>query len=643
MLLQRTARILIIGAGILCSAQGLQAQCAAPISVFPYSAGFEADNGGWISGGTLSDWVWGAPSKPVITAAATGSRCWNVGGLTGSKYNDAEASWLQSPCFDFTGLQYPFISFKIFWEMERRFDGAGFQYSTDLGISWSNVGSVSDPVNCLNENWFNYSPIQYLNTLASVRDGWSGNIQSTAGSCLGGGGSGGWVIASHTMPALAGKPRVIFRFIFGSGTVCNNYDGFAVDDILITEAPPNNASFTYSCVTGTTVDFINTSDLCPASGWNFGDIASGSNNNSTETNPTHVFSAPGTYTITLTATGPANAPSTTMQTIHILGLSASVISNNNCSGELNGAATVSVIPAGVGPFSYSWNTSPLQTTPTVTGLPGGVYTVTVNAANSCAATALVTITEPPAMSHLVNIVQPGCSLATGTATIVESGGTGPYTFSWSPTGGTAATASGLAPGNYTVTVTDSKGCVDLANLSIATAVAPGVTIIDKKDVSCPGLRDGMATASATGGNPPYAYTWNTLPAQNTPKAINLGAGSYLVTVTDNNGCATSAPVQVNEPASGSCSDVFFPNAFTPNGDAKNPGFGALGNLVAISDYSLRVFNRYGESVFYTRDPFVKWDGFFNGKQVSGTYVWVAEFTFKRQFKRVEKGTVTTIR
>lgn len=641
--LYKSVLIIISGFIFLCKAQSLNAQCGAPVSVFPYSEGFEINDGGWASGGSLSDWAWGAPAKTVISSAATGTKCWNVGGLVGGRYNDGEASWLQSPCFDFTGLQYPFISFNVFWEMERRFDGAGFQYSTDLGVSWTNVGSVSDAVNCLNENWFNFSPIQYINTLATVRDGWSGNIQTTVGSCQGSGGSAGWVTAKHTMPYLAGRSNVIFRFIFGAGTVCNNYDGFAVDDILIAEAPPNNASFTYSCTNSNTVSFTNTSDLCPASNWDFGDIASGPNNTSTAANPTHIFSAPGTYTVTLIASGPDNAASTTTETIHILGLTTTVISNNNCSGDNNGSASVSVQPAGVGPFSYSWNTSPVQTTAAIAGLPGGMYTVTVNAANSCNASATINITEPAAMSHIINIVQPGCAVATGTATIVESGGTGPYTYAWSPSGGNAATATGLTPGNYSVTITDSRGCIDMANLTIATAIAPAISIVGKKDASCFGLHDGAATALASGGNSPYTYSWNTIPVQNTASASNLSAGNFSVTVTDNNGCKATTSVQINEPASGSCSDVYFPNAFTPNGDAINPNFGAVGNLMAISEYSLHIYNRYGELVFYTRDPYKKWDGLYKGKQLSGTYAWVAGFIFKGQFTRDEKGTVTIIR
>ncbi len=629
---------------VCCTGQNSNAQCATPITVFPYNEGFEVTNGGWTSGGTGNDWAWGTPNKPVITGASTGTKCWIVGGLTGSVYSDGERSWLQSPCFDFTLVQHPYISFSVFWEMEQRFDGAGFQYSTNLGATWTNVGSISDPANCLNSNWFNFSPVTNMNGLATVRDGWSGNIQPTAAPCLGGNGSGQWVNAQHTMPWLAGIPNIIFRFIFGAGTTCNNYDGFAIDDIVIGEAPPNNASFTYSCTNNNTVAFTSTSALCPSLVWDFGDPASGPNNTSTLANPTHTFSSPGQYSVTLTATGPDNAPSVSPpQTINILNATTSVISNNNCFGDNNGSATVNVIPVAAAPFFYSWNSVPVQTSQTATGLKAGTYTVTVNAINSCTTTATAEITGPTALTNTVNILQPGCAVTTGSATITETGGTPPYTYAWAPSGGNGPAASGLAPGIYTVTVTDSKGCIDNIPVVIANATIPNISITNKKDATCFGDKDGSATALATGGNVPYTYSWNTIPVQNNATAVNLAAGLYTVTATDNNGCMASTPVQITEPASGSCGDVYFPNAFTPNGDASNPDFGAMGNMAAISNYLLLIYNRYGELVFYTREPLKRWDGLYKGKQLSGSYVWAATFTYKGSIKREEQGSVMIIR
>jgi hypothetical protein len=96
-----------------------KAQCSSGITSFPYNEGFEASDGGWTSGGAGNDWIWGSPSKPVISSAGGGTKCWIIGGLTGSSYTNAEASWLQSPCFDFINVQNPYIEFKVFWEMEQ--------------------------------------------------------------------------------------------------------------------------------------------------------------------------------------------------------------------------------------------------------------------------------------------------------------------------------------------------------------------------------------------------------------------------------------------------------------------------------------------------------------------------------------------
>ncbi|HXC03658.1 MAG TPA: hypothetical protein VNZ86_02850, partial [Bacteroidia bacterium] len=211
------------------------AQCVGPvINTFPYSEGFES-SAAWTTGGTNNDWAWGSPTHPTISSAGGGSKCWCAGGLTGSFYNYSELSWIQSPCFDFTNLTYPWISLKIFWEDEYKYDGLVLQSSTDGGTTWVNVGAFGDPVDCLNANWYNYGNITWI-TSATPKNGWCGRIGPTVGSCQGTNGSGGWVTAKHCLTGLANKPNVMFRFLFGAGTTCNSYDGIAVDDILIENA-----------------------------------------------------------------------------------------------------------------------------------------------------------------------------------------------------------------------------------------------------------------------------------------------------------------------------------------------------------------------------------------------------------------------
>ena len=236
--------------------QNAFSQC---ITTFPYSESFENSNGNWVSGGTSSDWAWGSPSKVNINAAASGNKCWISGKLTGNSYNGGEKSYVESPCFDFSGLTNPIIRFSIYWDTERQYDGGGLQFSLNNGTTWSNVGSANDPVDCYNKNWFNSASITNLSGLSSPTNGWSGNLQNSSGGCLGGGGSGQWVEASHCLGFLAGMSSVKFRFTFGSGTTCNNFDGIAFDQIYIGEIEEPTFDFFINCTGGSSVNFDATS------------------------------------------------------------------------------------------------------------------------------------------------------------------------------------------------------------------------------------------------------------------------------------------------------------------------------------------------------------------------------------------------
>ncbi|HEY6064052.1 MAG TPA: PKD domain-containing protein [Chitinophagaceae bacterium] len=160
------------------------------------------------------------------------------------------------------------------------------------------------------------------------------------------------------MPYLAGKPGIIFRFLFGAGTICNNYDGFAVDDLLIEEAPPNAAAFTYTCTNNNTANFYNTSALCPTGfSWDFGDPASGVNNTAATANPSHTFSGPGKYSVTLTVSGPGNAPSTVTKDINILIVKVTMMTAADCQTNTGGSLLSEAGVSGL-PLNYLWNSIP---------------------------------------------------------------------------------------------------------------------------------------------------------------------------------------------------------------------------------------------------------------------------------------------
>jgi gliding motility-associated-like protein len=290
------------------------------------------------------------------------------------------------------------------------------------------------------------------------------------------------------MPFLAGQPSVVFRFIFGAGTICNNYDGFAFDDFLIDDAPANSASFTYSCSAARTVSFTNTSTPCPTVfSWDFGDPGSGTNNTSALISPTHAFSAAGSYTVTLTASGPGTSSSTISNDITVLDVSVTALSKADCRTNAGGSLSATV-SGNTAPINYSWNTSPVQTTPVATGLAAGEYTVTISGTGIC--------------------------------------------------------------------TTRGEGVVEL------------------------------------------------------------------------------------DPA---CIGIWFPSAFTPDNNGKNDRFGPLGTLNMISNYRFEVYNRWGQLVFHSSDPYQKWDGKLSGESIpSFLFTWRAEFTLNG-VKQSRRGTVVLIR
>jgi gliding motility-associated-like protein len=219
----------------------------------------------------------------------------------------------------------------------------------------------------------------------------------------------------------------------------------------------------------------------------------------------------------------------------------------SCNGGANGTATA-VPSGGTGPYTYSWNTTPAQTGVTATGLAAGTYTVTVKDINNCTGTATATIGQPTVVTAVTTKTDVSCNGGTnGTATVIPGGGTAPYTYSWNTTPvQTTATATGLAAGTYTVTVTDNNGCIKTATATIGQpTVLSAVT--NKSDASCNGGNNGIAAVNATGGTSPYTYSWNTTPVKTTAIATGLSAGAYTVTVTDNKGCIATASATIGQP------------------------------------------------------------------------------------------------
>jgi gliding motility-associated-like protein len=217
--------------------------------------------------------------------------------------------------------------------------------------------------------------------------------------------------------------------------------------------------------------------------------------------------------------------------------------NVTCFGGNNGSATVTP-SGGVGPYTYSWNTAPVQTAATATALTAGSYTCTVTDNIGCVTTTTVLITQPTQVTSTIGMTSSNCGLPNGSATVTPSGGVGPYTYLWS-NGQTTQTAINLLSGPYTVTITSVGGCTTTNNIIVNNNGSPTANITGQTNVLCFGNSTGAMTVTPVGGIPPYSYLWSN--GQTTQTAINLPAGLYTVTVTASNGCTALASGTITQP------------------------------------------------------------------------------------------------
>ena len=212
-----------------------------------------------------------------------------------------------------------------------------------------------------------------------------------------------------------------------------------------------------------------------------------------------------------------------------------------CNGDNNG--TIVITPSGgTSPYNYNWSSG--QTDSSATGLSAGIYYITITDNNGCTLFDTVTLVGPSVVSVLFNSSDVSCfGYADGQVLVSVNGGTSPYSYSWS-TGDSVPVLTGLSPGLYYLTVTDSNGCIGVDTLMI-NEPAMLISSVSSTDVLCAGNSDGTASVNPSGGSSPYQYFWSNSAIDST--VTGLLAGTYYVTITDNNGCTTTDSTNIAEP------------------------------------------------------------------------------------------------
>lgn len=367
-----------------------------------------------------------------------------------------------------------------------------------------------------------------------------------------------------------------------------------------------------------TFDYTVTGDVT-ALLWDFGDPASGPLNNSTISNPSHIFSSQGSYTIKLIKYSPCG--NDTLYKLISVGSIQLLLGNDTAICD---KSTYIIAPQVAGATSFLWQDG--STLPTYTASSAGLIWVQVsNSTNGCILRDTIIITTKPLPSFDLGS---DTSLCSGKTLLLSAYSPGSQ-YIW---GDNSINPTLLVnnPGIYWVQAT-LNGCIKKDTIHISSLTNPQFTL-GPDQYLCPGL-----SLFLTPGLSNVIYRWqdgNTLGNYqvNTP-------GLYYVDVT--NTCGTTRD-SINI-LIGNCT-VRVPSAFTPNNDGLNDQFRVFGTQL-ISEFDLKIFDRYGQLIFQSLNKNSYWNGTFNGVEaVSGVYVYLLTYkSLGSQDKNILKGTILLIR
>ena len=304
----------------------------------------------------------------------------------------------------------------------------------------------------------------------------------------------------------------------------------------------------------------------------------------------------------------------------------------------NNSGQISINASGEGKLRFSINSgTDWQDEPVFNNLQEGNYFVFVQDNAGCVAEYVqnpVVLQQEPA-PQLIGVIKKDavCGFMNGRVEILAQGGTGPTQFSidggltWQAT----PIFNQLMTGNYYITIRDQNQClVAWPNnpLFIENKEAVSIVEVISGDASC--HQDDGSIEIIT-NNIPFkrffsidnGYTW-----QDSGIFSGLPVGFYTIWVSDENQCDSeydANPVEIKR----KCSDLFvLPNAFSPNGDGVNDYFGPVWAGNKPVEYSMFIFNSWGEMLFVTDNPYMPWDGSYKGAIVpAGTYVYKVVLRF----------------
>lgn len=318
-------------------------------------------------------------------------------------------------------------------------------------------------------------------------------------------------------------------------TITDGYGCSATKAFTITGTSPVSAAFLTppTLCMGVNACFTNTG----STGTYTWTIAAPVSVSGTSTNFCYTFLTAGTYSVNHTVAN-AGCTNTIEKQVVVLNCSGPTITATGSSVCPGSCAAITTVPAGgTAPYTYLWsngataqNINPCPVTTTT-------YTVTIKDTGGNTSTSSAVVTINPTVNATTIPSNINCSGGTGSITAAGAGGSAPYVYNWSASGGSGSTVTGLTAGNYTVTVTDSKGCTGTSTASIISPL-PLAGQFTKGTANCVGCScKEWLMLTATGGTNPYSYSW---PGGYTNRYKNqLCPGTYLINITDKNGCSVN--------------------------------------------------------------------------------------------------------
>jgi gliding motility-associated-like protein len=215
---------------------------------------------------------------------------------------------------------------------------------------------------------------------------------------------------------------------------------------------------------------------------------------------------------------------------------------------------------------------------------------------------------------------------------------------WSGTGITDVNLGTFNPsvatvGNHLITYEIPNSCGDSGTINILVNETPNITKLTKDD-SCL-LSNGYIDLSIIGGTLPYSYYWNN--GGTTEDLPDLNSGTYIIIVTDNEGCIKSDTIIIEDNLLLCGGSLWLPNIFSPNNDLLNDILYVRGAETAQT-FEFIIYNRWGQKVYYSTDPAAGWDGTFDGKILNdAVFAYLVTATFLDGTDAVLSGTITLVK